>query len=77
MIGHGRRGPWQHQSNFSLRQEETVASLRLLKPQFLIPLIATAPGDLTRGLGRVVEGTQPSERQGSMDNFHSPTDTHS
>lgn len=46
MVDHGRRDPWQHQSNFSLRQEEIVPITCPLQPQSLTSLVATELGDL-------------------------------
>lgn len=49
LVDHGRRDPWQHPSNFSLRQKEIVPITCPPKPQSLTSLIAREPKDLVGG----------------------------
>jgi hypothetical protein len=49
VVDHGRRDPWQHRSNLSLRQEEIAPIICPLQPQPLLSLVATEPGDLVGG----------------------------
>lgn len=49
VVDHGRRDPWQHLSNLSLRQEEIVPIICPPQPPSLPSLIATEPGVVVGG----------------------------